>query len=345
MARSNVPDVATMKIARVPAANAQFEITDVEIPEPSRGQVRVKVHACGVCHSDVLTVIGLMGNSYPRAPGHEVAGVVDAVGDGVDLWTVGDRVGVGWFGGCDFTCEACRRGDFISCENAEIPGISYDGGYAEYMVAPAEALARIPDDLADVDAAPLLCAGITTFNALRESAARPSDLVAVLGVGGLGHLGIQFAAKMGFEVAAIARGKDKEPLAKQLGAHHYIDSKAVDVAEELTKLGGAQVVLATVTVADAMAATIGGLKARGQLVVVGAPPEPMETPLSPLIFKSAAVQGHASGTSQDSEDTLRFSVITGVRPMIETMPLSEAQAAFDKMMSGDARFRMVLTMS
>ena len=212
-------------------------------------------------------------------------------------------------------------------------------------MAPAEALARIPDDLADVDAAPLLCAGITTFNALRESVARPSDLVAVLGVGGLGHLGIQFAVKMGFEVAAIARGKDKEPLAKQLGAHHYIDSKAVDVAEELNKLGGAQVVLATVTVADAMAATIGGLKARGQLVVVGAPPEPMETPLSPLIFKSAAVQGHASGTSQDSEDTLRFSAITGVRPMIETMPLSQAQAAFDKMMSGDARFRMVLTMT
>ena len=333
-----------MKIARVPAANAKFEVVDVDIPEPGPRHVRVKVHACGVCHSDSLTVIGMMGNSFPRAPGHEVAGVVDSVGDGVTTWNVGDRVGVGWFGGCDFTCEPCRRGDFISCENGQIPGISYDGGYAEYMVAPAEALARIPDDLSDVDAGPLLCAGITTFNALRESVARPGDLVAILGVGGLGHLGVQFAAKMGFEVVAIARGKDKEPLAKELGAHHYIDSKASDVAEELNKLGGAQVILATVTVADAMADTIGGLKARGQLVVVGAPPEPMQTPLSPLIFKSAAVQGHASGTSQDSEDTLRFSAYTGARPMIETVPLAEAQAAYDKMMSGAARFRMVLTM-
>ena len=259
-------------------------------------------------------------------------------------WTVGDRVGVGWFGGCDFTCEPCRRGDFISCENGQIPGIAYDGGYAEYMVAPAEALARIPDDLSDVDAAPLLCAGITTFNALRESVARPGDVVAILGIGGLGHLGVQFAAKMGFEVVAIARGEEKGPLAKELGAHHYIDSKVSDVAAELNKLGGAQVVLATVTVPDAMTATLGGLKARGQLVVVGAPTEPMQVPAAALIFKSAAVQGHASGTSQDSEDTLRFSALTGVRPMIETMPLSEAQAAYDKMMSGAARFRMVLTM-
>ena len=333
-----------MKIARVPAANEKFELTDVEIPDPGPGHVRVKVHACGVCHSDLLTVIGMMGNSFPRAPGHEIAGEVDAVGEGIDTWNVGDRVGVGWFGGCDFTCEPCRRGDFISCVNGQVPGIAYDGGYAEYMVAPAEAIARIPDDLSYVDAAPLLCAGITTFNSLRESVARPGDLVAVLGVGGLGHLGVQYAAKMGFEVAAIARGTDKEPLAKKLGAHHYIDSKASDVAEELNKLGGAQVILATVTVADAMAATIGGLKARGELVVVGAPAEPMETPLAPLIFKSAAVQGHASGTSQDSEDTLRFSALTGVRPMIETVPLSEVQAAYDKMMSGDARFRMVLTM-
>ncbi len=334
-----------MKTARIPAANAKFELTDVEIPEPGPRQVRVRVHACGVCHSDVLTVIGMMGNSYPRTPGHEIAGVVDALGEGVTSWTVGDRVGVGWFGGCDFTCEACRRGDFISCENSQIPGIAYDGGYAEYMVAPAEALARIPDDLSHVDAAPLMCAGITTFNALRESVARPGDLVAILGVGGLGHLGIQFAAKMGFEVAAIARGTDKEPLAKKLGAHHYIDSKASNVAEELNKLGGAQVVLATVTVADAMTVTLDGLKARGQLVVVGAPSDPLQVPGASIIFKSSAVQGHASGTSQDSEDTLRFSAITGVRPMIETMPLSEAQAAFDKMMSGDARFRMVLTMT
>ena len=345
MTLGNVPDVATMKIARIPAANAKFEITDVDIPEPGPRQVRVKVQACGVCHSDVLTVIGMLGNTYPRSPGHEVAGVVDAVGDGVTSWAVGDRVGVGWFGGCDFTCEACRRGDFISCENGQIPGIAYDGGYAEYMVAPAEALARIPDDLSDVDAAPLMCAGITTFNALRESVARPGDLVAVLGVGGLGHLGIQFAAKMGFEVVAIARGTDKEPLAKELGAHDYIDSTAVDVAEALNKLGGAQVVLATVTAADAMTVTLDGLKPRGQLVVVGAPTDPLQVPGASIIFKSSAVQGHASGTSQDSEDTLRFSALTGVRPMIETMPLAQAQAAFDKMMSGDARFRMVLTMT
>ena len=333
-----------MKMARVPEANGKFEIVDVDIPEPGPGQVRVKVHACGVCHSDSLTVAGAMGNEFPRAPGHEVAGVLDAVGDGVPAWSTGDRVGVGWFGGCDFTCEACRRGDFISCENGQVPGIAYDGGYAEYMVAPAEALARIPDDFSDVDAAPLLCAGITTFNALRTSVARPGDLVAILGVGGLGHLGIQYAAKMGFEVVAIARGTEKGPLAKELGAHHYIDSTASDVAEELMKLGGAQVVLATVTVPDAMAATLGGIKARGQLVVVGASADPIQVPPFALIPGSTAVQGHASGTSQDSEDTLRFSALTGVRPRIETMPLAEAQAAYDKMMRGDARFRMVLTM-
>lgn len=336
--------MATMKIARVPEANGKFEIAEVDIPEPGRGQVRVKVHACGVCHSDSLTVLGVMGNDFPRAPGHEVAGEVDAVGDGVETWSAGARVGVGWFGGCDFTCEACRRGDFIACENGQVPGIAYDGGYAEYMVAPAEALARIPDELADVDAAPLLCAGITTFNALRESVARPGDVVAIVGVGGLGHLGIQYAAKMGFEVVAIARGEEKGPLAKELGAHHYIDSTASDVARELRKLGGAQVALATVTVPDAMTAPLGALKPRGQLVVVGASPDPMQVPPFALIPGSTAVQGHASGTSQDSEDTLRFSALTGVRPTIETMPLDEAQAAYDRMMSGDARFRMVLTM-
>lgn len=333
-----------MKIARVPAANQKLELVDVEIPEPDRGHVRVKVHACGVCHSDSLTFAGALGNAFPRAPGHEVAGEVDAVGEGVSTWNVGDRVGVGWFGGCDFTCEACRRGDFIACENAQIPGIAYDGGYAEYMVAPAEALARIPDDLSDVDAAPLLCAGITTFNALRESVARPGDRVAVLGIGGLGHLGVQFAAKMGLEVVAIARGEDKAPLAKELGAHHYIDSTVSDVAEELNTLGGVQVVLSTVVVPDAVTPAIGGLKARGQLVVVGVSADPMQVVPAALIHKLAAVQGHASGTSQDSEDTLRFSALTGVRPMVETVPLTEAQAAYDKMMSGSARFRMVLTM-
>lgn len=334
----------TMKMARVPEAGAQFELVDVEIPEPGRGEVRVRVHACGVCHSDSLTVAGAMGNEFPRAPGHEVAGRVDAVGEGVGAWSPGDRVGVGWFGGCDFTCEACRRGDFISCANGRVAGISYDGGYAEYMVAPAEALARIPGDLSDVDAAPLLCAGITTFNALRESVARPGDLVAILGVGGLGHLGIQYAVKMGFEVVAVARGEEKGPLAKELGAHHYIDSTASDVAGELRRLGGAQVVLATVTVPDAMTPALGGLKPRGQLVVVGASPDPMQVPPFALIPGSTAVQGHASGTSQDSEDTLRFSALTGVRPRIETLPLEEAQEAYDRMMRGDARFRVVLTM-
>lgn len=336
---------STMKMARVPEPGAQFELVDVPIPEPGPGQVRVRVHACGVCHSDSLTVHGAMGNDFPRAPGHEVAGEVDAVGDGVEGWSAGDRVGVGWFGGCCFVCEPCRRGDFISCENGLVAGIAYDGGYAEYMVAPAEALARIPEDLSAADAAPLLCAGITTFNALRESVARPGDLVAILGVGGLGHLGIQYAAKMGFEVAAIARGTEKGPLAKELGAHHYIDSTASDVAEELNKLGGAQVVLATVTVPDAMTPALGGLKPRGQLVVVGASADPMQVPPFALIPGSTAVQGHASGTSQDSEDTLRFSALTGVRPTIETMPLAQAQAAYDRMMSGDARFRMVLTMT
>lgn len=333
-----------MTMARIPAVNGQFEVVDVDVPEPGPGHVRVKVHACGVCHSDSLTVVGAMGNAFPRAPGHEVAGQVDAVGPGVSAWSVGDRVGVGWFGGCDFTCEPCRRGDFISCRNGQVSGIAYDGGYAEYMVAPAEALARIPDGLSDVEAAPLLCAGVTTFNALRESVARPGDLVAILGVGGLGHLGVQYAAKMGFEVVAIARGQAKGPLAKELGAHHYIDSRASDVAAELTRLGGAKVVLATVTAPDAMTPALGGLKPRGQLVVVGASADPMKVPPLALIPGSIAVQGHASGTSQDSEDTLRFSALTGVRPAIETRPLAEAQAAYDRMMSGDARFRMVLTM-
>jgi propanol-preferring alcohol dehydrogenase len=336
--------MTTMRAARVPAPNAPFELVDVPIPEPARGEVRVQVHACGVCHSDELTVTGAYGNPFPRIPGHEVAGVVDAVGEGVAQWSAGDRVGVGWFGGCDFTCEACRRGDFISCENGKIAGISYDGGYAEFMVAPAEALAKLPDDLEDADAAPLLCAGITTFNALRESVARPGDLVAVIGLGGLGHLGVQYAAKMGFEVASIARGAEKGPLAKELGAHHYIDSTEQDPGAALRALGGATVALATVTVPAAMTPALQGLKPRGQLVVVGASPDPMQVPPVALIPGSTAIQGHASGTSQDSQDTLRFSALTGVRPRIETMPLEQAQAAFDRMLSGDARFRMVLTM-
>ena len=316
----------------------------MEIPDPGPGQVRVRVHACGVCHSDSLTVAGMMGNEFPRAPGHEVAGEVDAIGDGVEGFSAGDRVGVGWFGGCCFHCEPCRRGDFILCENGEVSGISYDGGYAEYMVAPAEALARIPDDLADVDAAPLLCAGITTFNALRRSVAGPGDLVAILGIGGLGHLGVQYAVKMGFETVAIARGTDKEPLARELGAHHYIDSTTENVAEALHALGGAKVVLATVTAAAAMAPAVAGLKQRGQMIIVGAAHEPMEVSPLGLLGRATSIAGHPSGASQDSEDTLRFSALAGVAPRIETMPLVEAQAAYDKMMRNEARFRMVLTM-
>ena len=334
----------TMNAVQVPAAGGGLEHVQRDVPEPGRDQVRVRVQACGVCHSDSITVEGHMPIEYPRVPGHEVAGVVDAVGDGVEGYAPGDRVGVGWFGGCCFHCEPCRRGNFIACENGKVSGISYNGGYAEMMVAPWEALARIPDDLSDADAAPLLCAGITTFNALRASVGRPGDRVAILGVGGLGHLGVQYAAKMGLEVVAIARGTDKEPLARELGAHHYVDSTAGDVAEALTALGGVQVVLATVTVADAMTATLGGIKPGGQLVVVGAPPDPLAVPAFALIPGSSAVQGHASGTSRDSEDTLAFSALTGVRPRIETVPLAEAPAAYDRMMAGDARFRMVLTM-
>ena len=334
----------TMNAVQVPAAGGGLEHVQREVPEPGRGEVRVRVQACGVCHSDAVTVEGHMPIEYPRIPGHEVAGVVDAVGEGVEGFAPGDRVGVGWFGGCCFHCEPCRRGNFIACENGKVSGISYDGGYAEAMVAPWEALARIPDDLSDAEAAPLLCAGITTFNALRSSVARPGDRVAILGVGGLGHLGVQYAARMGHEVVAIARGTDKEPLARELGAHHYVDSTATNVAEALTALGGVQVVLATVTVAGAMTATLGGIKPGGQLVVVGAPPDPLEVPAFALIPGSSAVQGHASGTSRDSEDTLAFSALTGVRARIETVPLAEAPAAYDKMMAGDARFRMVLTM-
>lgn len=333
-----------MKAARVPAPSERFELVDIEIPEPGPGRVRIRVRACGVCHTDSMTVDGTLGNTFPRIPGHEIAGEVDAVGAGVTAWTVGDRVGVGAFGGCDFTCEPCRRGDFISCDQRQTAGVSYDGGYAEYLVAPAEALARIPAGLSFVEAAPLLCAGITTFNSLRHSVAGPGDLVGILGVGGLGHLGIQFAAKMGLEVVAIARGQDKAPLAKELGAHHYIDSRASDPAVELRKLGGAAAVLSTVTAADAMTAVLGGLKPRGQLLVIGASEHSMQVPPIALIAKSLGVQGHASGTSQDSEDTLRFAALTGVRPMIETMPLREAHVAYDRMMAGDARFRMVLTM-
>ena len=337
--------VAPMKVAQVPAPGADFQIVEREVPNPGAGHVRIKVQACGVCHSDVLTKEGtLPGIEYPRVPGHEVVGVVDEIGAGVSEWTKGQRVGVGWHGGHDGTCLACRRGDFINCRNMKIAGISYDGGYQQYMIAPAEALAAVPESLNDAEAAPLLCAGVTTFNALRHSNASPGDLVAVQGVGGLGHLGIQFANKFGYRVAAIGRGPENAALAKKLGAHVYIDSRATNAAEELQKLGGAQVILATAPNSKAISSLIDGLGPNGKLIVVGADFEPIEVTPVQLIFGSHTIQGWASGTATDSEDTLRFAELTGVCPMIETYPLEKAAEAYARMLSGDAQFRVVLTM-
>jgi D-arabinose 1-dehydrogenase-like Zn-dependent alcohol dehydrogenase len=337
--------VAPMKVAQVPAPGAEFQIVEREIPDPDAGHVRIKVQACGVCHSDVLTKEGtLPGIEYPRVPGHEVVGIVDEVGAGVSEWTKGQRVGVGWHGGHDGTCLSCRRGDFGNCRNMKIAGISYDGGYQQYMVAPAEALAAVPESLSDAEAAPLLCAGVTTFNALRHSGASPGDLVAVQGVGGLGHLGIQFANKFGYRVAAVGRGPENAALAKKLGAALYIDSRATNAAEELQKLGGAQVILATAPSSKAMSALIDGLGPNGKLIVVGADFDPIEVTPVQLIFGSRTIQGWASGTATDSEDTLRFAELTGVRPMIETYPLEKAAEAYARMLSGDAQFRVVLTM-
>jgi D-arabinose 1-dehydrogenase-like Zn-dependent alcohol dehydrogenase len=336
---------AKMKVAQVPRPGADFQIVEREIPEPTTGQVRIKVQACGVCHSDLLTKEGLWpGIQYPRAPGHEVAGIVDEVGAGVSAWTKGQRVGVGWHGGQDNTCRECRRGDFRNCRNLKVCGISYDGGYAQYMVAPVEALAAIPDGLNDVEAGPLLCAGVTTYNALRHSGALPGDLVAVQGVGGLGHLGIQFASKFGYNVAAIGRGPENAALAKKLGANLYLDSIATNAAAELQKLGGARVILATAPSSKAMSELIDGLGPNGELMVVGATSDPIEvTPLQ-LINGSRTIQGWASGTPADSEDTLHFCKLSGVRPMIETYPLERAAEAYARMMSGKAQFRVVLTM-
>jgi D-arabinose 1-dehydrogenase-like Zn-dependent alcohol dehydrogenase len=344
MATSKVA-IAPMKVAQVPRPGADFEIVEREIPKPGAGQVRIKVQACGVCHSDVLTKEGAWpGIQYPRVPGHEVAGIVDELGAGVTEWKVGQRAGVGWHGGHDGTCLACRRGDFRNCQNLKIAGISYDGGYQQYMLAPVEALAAIPETLSDVEAAPLLCAGITTYNALRHSGAFPGDLIAVQGIGGLGHLGIQFANKFGYKVAAVGRGSENASLAKKLGANVYIDSKATNAAQELQKLGGAQVILATAPSSKAMSELIDGLGPNGKLMVIGAAIEPIEvTPLQ-LINGSRAIQGWASGTAADSEDTLRFAELTGVRPMIETYPLEKAAEAYARMMSGKAEFRVVLTM-
>ncbi len=334
-----------MKVAQISKPGADFEIVERDIPNPDAGHVRIKVLACGVCHSDVLTKEGLWpGIQYPRVPGHEVAGVIDEVGEDVSAWKKGQRVGVGWHGGQDNTCLECRRGDFRNCRNLKICGISYDGGYQQYMIAPVEALAAIPKTLSDAEAGPLLCAGITTYNSLRHSGALPGDLVAVQGVGGLGHLGIQFAQKFGYRVAAIGRGPENAVLATKLGASVYIDSQATNAAEELQKLGGAQVILATAPSSKAMSELIDGLGPNGKLMVVGATGDPIEvTPLQ-LINGSRAIQGWASGTPTDSEDTLRFAELTGVRPMIEVYPLEKAAEAYARMMSGNAQFRVVLTM-
>jgi D-arabinose 1-dehydrogenase-like Zn-dependent alcohol dehydrogenase len=334
-----------MKAVQVPAAGADFQIVEREMPEPGVGQVRIKVQACGVCRSDELTKEGHWpGISYPRVPGHEVAGVIDALGAGVSAWRKGQRIGVGWHGGQDNTCLQCRRGDFINCQNQKVAGISYDGGYQEYMIAPVEALAAMPESLNAAEAAPLLCAGITTYNALRHSGARPGDLIAVLGVGGLGHLGIQFASKFGYKVAAIGRGSEDAPLAKKLGASFYIDSRSERPAEVLRRQGGAQVILATAPSSKAMSEVIDGLGPNGRLMVVGASGEPMQVTPIQLIMGNRTIQGWASGTPADSEDTLRFAELSGVRPMIETYPLAKAAEAYARMMSGKAEFRVVLTM-
>jgi D-arabinose 1-dehydrogenase-like Zn-dependent alcohol dehydrogenase len=337
--------MAKMKAVQVPKAGADFEIVEREIPQPGAGQVRIRVQACGICHSDVVTKEGLFpGISYPRVPGHEVAGVIDEVGAGVTAWKKGERVGVGWHGGQDGTCLACRRGDFVNCANGKICGTTYDGGYQEYMVAPVEGLAHMPESLDAAEAAPLMCAGVTTFNALRHSGALPSELVGVQGIGGLGHLGVQFAKKFGYRVAAVGRDSGNAALAKKLGADVYIDSTASDPADELQKLGGASVILATATSGKSMAALVGGLGVNGSMVVVGAPTDSIEVLPLQLLFGKRGIKGWAGGIPTDSEDTLRFAEMTGVRPMIEKYPLAKAAEGYARMMSGKAQFRVVLTM-
>jgi D-arabinose 1-dehydrogenase-like Zn-dependent alcohol dehydrogenase len=337
--------IAPMKVAVIPKPGADFQIVDREIPKPGPGQVRIKVQACGVCHSDVLVKDGLWpGIEYPRVPGHEVAGIIDELGAGVSGWKEGQRAGVGWHGGHDGTCVSCRRGDFRNCRNLKVAGFSYDGGYQQYMVAPVEALTAIPDGLTDVEAGPLLCAGITTYNALRHSGAFPGDLVAVQGIGGLGHLGVQFASKFGYKVAAIGRGSESATLAKKLGANIYIDSQSTNATEALQKMGGAQVILATAPSSKAMSELIDGLAPNGKLMVVGVTFDPMEVAPAQLIVASRTIQGWNTGTPVEAEDTLNFAELSGVRPMIETYPLEKAAEAYARMLSGKAQFRVVLTM-
>ncbi|MBX3411460.1 MAG: alcohol dehydrogenase catalytic domain-containing protein [Pirellulales bacterium] len=340
--------MSSMRAVQVSRPGGPLELVERPIPSPGSGQVRIKVHACGICHSDALTKDGTWaGLEFPRVPGHEVIGVIDAVGKDVPTrWTPGQRVGVGWHAGHCGYCDTCRRSDYFACETGiQVTGISFDGGYADYMVAPYTALAVMPGELADIEAAPLMCAGLTTFNALRHCGARPGDLVAILGLGGLGHLGVQYAAKMGFRTAAIARGEDKAPLAQELGATHYIDSRSSDPAVELAKLGGAKAVIATVTNGPAMAATLGGLAPHGRLFVVGAAPETVDAPPLTLIMGRRAIEGWYSGTSIDAQDTLSFSAQSGVRSRNEVFPLEQAAEAYERMISGKARFRVVLTMT
>jgi D-arabinose 1-dehydrogenase-like Zn-dependent alcohol dehydrogenase len=329
---------------QVPAAGGAFQLVEKQFPDPGPGHVRIRVQACGVCHSDSLTKEGTWpGLQYPRVPGHEVAGVLDAIGPDVPVFKVGQRVGLGWHGGhCNY-CAPCRRGDFMLCENQPISGINYDGGYADYVIAPANAIALVPNELKDADAGPLLCAGVTTFNALRNSGARTGDTVAILGIGGLGHLAVQYAAKAGYRTVAVARGQDKGPLAKQLGAHIYIDSTTQDPAKELQKIGGAQIVLSTVTSAKALEWVLDGLAPAGKFILVGAPDGPVVLNPFPMLLGRRTVAGWPSGTGIDSEDTLNFSALTGIKPMIETYPLEKAGEAYGRMMGGNARFRVVLT--
>ncbi|REK87796.1 alcohol dehydrogenase [Streptomyces inhibens] len=338
--------MSVYRVAQVDTAGGPFEIVEREVPQPGPGHVRIAVDACGICHSDALFVnAAFPGVRFPLVPGHEIAGRIEEVGEGTySGWQVGDRVAVGWFGGSCGHCTPCRQGDFMVCENLKVPGWAYDGGYAESVIAPADALARIPDALAAPDAGPLACAGVTTYNGLRRSSARPGDLVAVLGIGGLGHLGVQYATAMGFETVAIARGAGKADFAKQLGAHHYVDSTVdTPVGDALQSLGGAKVVLATAANSEAITATVDGLTHRGELVVIGADPDPLGISPAQLLMSGKIVRGHPSGTAQDVQDTMAFSALHGIRPMTEIMPLDQAGDAYQKMLSGTARFRMVLT--
>jgi D-arabinose 1-dehydrogenase-like Zn-dependent alcohol dehydrogenase len=333
-------------VAQVPKAGGEFELVEKDIPQPGPGEIRIKVQACGVCHSDAVSKFGLFpGIPYPLIPGHEAVGTVDEVGTGVVEWKKGDRVGVGWHGGHCFVCESCRRGDFFTCVREQVTGVTRDGGYAQYMLARHEAVAAVPDGLDWADAGPLMCAGITTFNALRHSGAGPGDLVAVQGIGGLGHLGVQYAARFGYRTAAVGRGPENEALAKKLGAHFYIDSKNKNAAEELKKLGGAKVILATAPNAKAMVDLVPGLGPGGKLLAIGVPDEPLQLDVTPLILQRRDLQGWPSGTAMDSQDTMEFSKLTGVRPMVEKYPLEKVKEAFERMLSGQAQFRVVLTMN